>query len=52
MEDLVDIAAESARGVKRKAEESGLSAQAPKRIKVEMIEHHEGQQVRLTCSGS
>ncbi|KAI4259174.1 MAG: hypothetical protein LQ352_000848 [Teloschistes flavicans] len=33
MEDLVDIAAESARGVKRKAEESGLSAQAPKRIK-------------------
>lgn len=49
MEDFVDVAVESARGVKRKAEE--LSAQAPKRIKVDMIDHYEGQQVPLTCSG-
>ncbi|KAL9585078.1 MAG: hypothetical protein Q9212_001742 [Teloschistes hypoglaucus] len=33
MEDSIDVAVESSRGVKRKAEESGPAAQAPKRIK-------------------
>lgn len=51
MEDFVDVAVENSQGVKRKAEESGLGAQAPKKIKVEMIEHYDRQKVPLTCSG-